>query len=125
MHWTRAAVLILALLEAGWMAFDGSRALLVGDFVTPRTGPNAGQLGPWRHLVASVGLNPRGTPMKAIFACYGLAWLALAIGFLRGASWGWTAMLLAAIGALWFAPLGTLFSLLQIILLLVFRAQLR
>lgn len=125
MHWTRVAILLLVLVEAGWMAFDGSRALLVGDFITPKTGPRAGQLGPWRHLVVRVGLNPHGTPIKAIFAIYGLIWLALAIGFARGASWGWSAMLVAAIGALWFVPIGTLFSLLQIALLLGFRAQFR
>ena len=125
MHWTRVAILVLVLIEAGWMAFDGSRALLVGDFITPKTGPSAGQLGPWRHLVVRVGLNPRGTPMKAIFAIYGLTWLTLALGFLRGAAWGWSAMLVAAIGSLWFAPIGTLFSVLQIALLLGFPAQLR
>ena len=124
MHWTRVAVLSLVLIEAGWMAFDGSRALLVGDFITPKTGPSAGQLGPWRHLVARVGLNPRGTPMKAIFALYGLTWLGLAIGFLRGATWAWSAMLIAAIGALWFVPIGTFFSILQIFLLLGFRGYL-
>ena len=67
MHWTRAAVLLLVLIEAGWMAFDGSRALLVGDFITPKSGASAGQLGPWRHLVVWVGLNPRGTPMNNLF----------------------------------------------------------
>ena len=123
MHWTRVAILILATIEAGWMALDGIRALVVGDFITPKTGPRAGQLGPWRHLVARVGLNPRGMPMKVIFAVYGLTWLALAIGFSRGASWGWSAMLVAAIGALWFVPVGTLFSVLQIALLLHFRVH--
>jgi hypothetical protein len=66
MYWARAAVLILVLIEAGWMAFDGSRALVVGDLITPRSG---------------------------------------------------------AIGSLWFVPLGTLFSLLLIVLLLGFRAR--
>jgi hypothetical protein len=123
MHWTRIAVLVLVLIEAGWMAFDGSRALIVGEFITPKSGPGAGQLGPWRHLVEQVGLNPRGTLMKLIFAVYGLSWLALAIGFWRGASWSWSAMLIAAIGALWFLPIGTLLSMLQIILLVGFRAR--
>jgi hypothetical protein len=124
-HWSRVAILFLVLIEAGWMAFDGIRALIVGDFITPKTGSSAGQLGPWRHLVQRVGLNPRGTPMKLVFAVYGLTWLTLGIGFLRGASWGWSAMLFAAIGALWFLPIGTLFSLIQITLLLAFRTHLR
>jgi len=39
----------LAAVEAGWMLFDGSRALIVGDYVTAKSGPYAGQLGPWTY----------------------------------------------------------------------------
>lgn len=58
----------LALFEAGWMAFDGVRALATGDYVTPSSGPYAGQLGPWSQVVSAVGIPPRSTAMKAIFA---------------------------------------------------------
>ncbi len=46
----------LAVSEAGYMAFDGSRALLVGTYITPQSGPFAGQLGPWSSLVANLGI---------------------------------------------------------------------
>ena len=75
MGWLRWLVIALALAEAGWMAFDGIRALVVGDYVTPRSGSYAGQLGPWARLVSAVGIGPRSTLMKAVFAVYGLAWL--------------------------------------------------
>jgi len=32
-------VIVLALMEAGWMAFDGSRALVTGNYTTPKQGP--------------------------------------------------------------------------------------
>jgi hypothetical protein len=52
----RGIILVLALLEGGWSAFDGGRALVVGDYVTPHSGDLAGQLGQWaqvrRRLVA-------------------------------------------------------------------------
>lgn len=56
MHWLAGVVLVLAFIEAGWMAFDGGRALVVGDYVTPRSGQYAGQLGPWAKVVSTVGI---------------------------------------------------------------------
>jgi hypothetical protein len=46
LHWTAWLIAALVLLNGGWMAFDGGRALMLGDYVTPRTGQFAGQLGP-------------------------------------------------------------------------------
>lgn len=61
------------------------------------------------------------TLTKAVFTGYGLAWLAIVGAFVVGVPWGRTAMLLAAAGALWFLPFGTLLSVLQIGLLLLAR----
>jgi hypothetical protein len=38
MAWARLAVLALGLVEGAWMTFDGTRALTVGDDVTPSSG---------------------------------------------------------------------------------------
>lgn len=120
----RILILVFTVIEAGWLAFDGTRALLVGDFITPKSGPYAGQVGPWRHLVQRVGLNPRGTPMKVIFATYGWVWLLVGVAFAAGAPGSRAAMLVAAAGALWFLPFGTLCSLAQIALLIGLPARL-
>lgn len=114
-------MLALTLLEAGWMTFDGMRALVVGDYVTPRTGAHAGQLGPWQHAVSAVGIAPRSTTMKLIFVIYGASWLLIAVAFARGASWAWTAMVVAAVASLWYFPIGTLCSLVILALLLWIR----
>lgn len=37
----RWLITILVLLNAGWMVFDGMRALLVGDYLTPKSGRTA------------------------------------------------------------------------------------
>ncbi|HLF08680.1 MAG TPA: hypothetical protein VI789_04975 [Dehalococcoidia bacterium] len=81
MGWLRWLVIALALAEAGWIAFDGMRALIAGDYVEPRSGPYAGQLGLWARLVSAVGVEPRSTLMKAVFAVYGLAWLVITAAF--------------------------------------------
>ncbi len=125
MNWARVVVLFFTAIEAGWMIFDGSWALAVGDFITPSSGPYAGQIGPWRHIVQFLGVNPRGTPMKVVFAVYGSAWLIVGVAFALHASWAWTATLVAAVGALWFLPFGTLCSIVQIVLLLALRDRLR
>ena len=113
-------IALLALIEAGWMLFDGARALIVGDYITPRSGPYAGQLGAWSRVVSAVGIEPRSTLMKSIFAVYGALWLLVIAAFLLGRPWARPAMLTAAAGALWYLPAGTLLSAVQIVLLLVF-----
>ena len=119
MHWLGWIVALLAFLEGGWFAFDGAKALATGDYVTPKTGQYAGQLGPWSKAVEAVGIAPRSTLMKTIFVIYGLVWVAIVIGFVLGAKWAWWAMLIAAVGALWYLPFGTLLSVMQVILLLL------
>ena len=77
MHWTGYVVVVLVIFNAGWMLFDGTRALIVGDYLTPRTGDRAGRLGPWARVVSAVGLDPRSTPVKLAFVVYGAAALGL------------------------------------------------
>src|SRR5574342_1422353 len=103
MNWI---VVVLVMLTAGWMLFDGIRALIVGDYVTPRTGQYAGQLGPWSNLVKAIGIEPRSTLMKSIFVAYGLIALAVALCFAFGLSWSRGAMIIACISGLWFLPVG-------------------
>jgi hypothetical protein len=118
-------IVALALLEAGYMAFDGTRALVVGDYITPASGEFAGQLGPWANLIAAIGIEPRSTLMKALFAIYGATWLAITIAFVARPARVWWAMLIAAAGALWYLWIGTVASALQIVLLILFRARQR
>ena len=121
MKFLRVLVVILALLEAGWMTYDGSRALIVGDYVTPREGPHAGQLGPWKHAVSAVGIEPRSPGMKAFFVAYGIVWLIVIVAFIQRVSWASTGMLLAAVASLWYLPIGTACSLVVIAALLWLR----
>lgn len=117
MHWLGWVVVVLALIEGGWLAFDGSRALVVGDYVTPQSGPYAGQLGPWAKIVEAVGIEPRSTLMKSIHLVLGLAWLGITICFVLRLPWAWSGMVLCAVLGLWYLPFGTLLSVIQIVLL--------
>ncbi len=123
MRWIRWPILALAVSVAGFMAFDGTRALVVGDYLTPQSGQFAGQLGPWAALVSAVGINPRSTGMKAFFALYGLSWLAVAVAYTRGAKCSWETMMLACVAILWYLPIGTAASAVMILLLIVQRRR--
>lgn len=120
-NWLRTIIIILALLQAGWMTFDGARAFVVGDYFTATSGANAGQLGPWTKVVRAAGIEPRSSFMKAIFVIFGLAWIFVIERFIQGLPWTWLAMFIAAIGTLWYLPLGTASSLIQIALLIILK----
>jgi hypothetical protein len=119
MAWLRWIVVALVALEAGYMLVDGLHALIRGDYITPRSGRHAGQLGPWAGIVGRVGIDPRSIAMKLFFVDYGLGWLAVAVAFGLGYSWAWVGMLILALGSLWYLVPGTLISLLVIALLLM------
>lgn len=116
-------VIVLALLDGGFMAFDGTRALISGDYIRPQAGEYAGQLGPWAKLIRKAGIDPESTLMKLIFVLYGFAWLAVIAGFALKKPWGWMAMLVFAAASVWYLWVGTISSLVQIALLLLLRAR--
>jgi hypothetical protein len=114
MNWVRLALVVLGLVEGAWMTFDGTRALTVGDYVTPSSGAHAGQLGPWSKVVDAVGIPPRATVMKLIFVVYGLSWLIIGLGLALRAGWALPALLFATLATLWYLPVGTVFGILQL-----------
>ena len=114
-------IILAATFNFGFMVFDGMRALIVGDYLRPKTGEHAGQLGPWSKAVSAIGIDPESTLMKTIFVVWGIAGLALAFCFAINLEWAWTGLLAISIGSLWYLVPGTALSVLQIILLTVLR----
>lgn len=123
MNWLKWIVPAIGFLIGSWMLFDGSRALLKGDYVTPREGPHAGQLGPWAHLVRSVGLEPRSNLVKSIFVVFGVGWLVMSAGSLAGAAWAWPGLVALSLLSLWYLPVGTLLAVAELVLLWLVRSR--
>ena len=119
----RWIVVALAALVAGWMVFDGTRALVVGEYVTPASGEYAGRLGPWADVVSALGIEPRSTGMKLFFVVYGLTWLAIVVAFARRVAWSTKAMTIAAVGNLWYLVVGTVASAIQLVMLFVLHRR--
>ena len=115
------AIVVLILFSAGWMFADGLRAFVVGDYLTPKSGEYAGQLGPWANVLQTIGIEPRSTIVKAVFVLYGAASLIAVTGFALDQPWGRNALLVAAVLGLWYLPIGTGTNMIALILLFLFR----
>ena len=111
-------VVALALFQGGWLAFDGGRALITGDYVTPASGPRAGQLGPWARIVSAVGFEPRSTLIKCLHLSLGIAWLVGIFVFVVRPASGWWVVLCCGLATLWYLPVGTVVSIVVMGLLL-------
>lgn len=109
----------LCVLNSGFMLFDGLRALITGDYIRPKTGEYAGKLGPWDKIVTFVGIDPMSGFMKCIFVVFGITGLCIAASFALNYSWSWKAILIYNISASWYLVMGTMNSVIQLILLIV------
>lgn len=111
----------IALFMGAWLLFDGARALIVGDYVTPRSGPSAGQLGAWSRLVAAAGFSPRSTVIKLMHLLLGLGWLGAVRCWLLRPALGWWALFSVSFATLWYLPVGTVLALAELGLLFMLR----
>ena len=118
LKWT---VILSAMLNFGYMTFDGFRAVTIGDYIRPKSGEYAGQLGPWSIVVKSLGINPESTLMKTLFIVWGLTGLYFTVFFGLDYDWAWKGLLIFNFLSLWYLVPGTLLSLVQIILLGMIR----
>lgn len=109
----------IALLIGSWLTFDGMRALVTGDYTTAKSGPHAGQLGPWSKVISTLGIDPRSGLIKGLHVGLGVVWLLSLIAFALNPSLGWWALLLCSIFTLWYLPVGTLLSVIELCLLLL------
>ena len=114
-------IVFFAIVNAGYMTYDGARALIVGDYIRPSSGEYAGQLGPWSKLVSMIGINPESTLMKSIFVISGIITLIITIFFILDYPWAWKAMIIINICTLWNLIVGTASSVIQITLLIILR----
>jgi hypothetical protein len=109
----RVATLILALLNGGYMLLDGLYVMTIGKYIGPD------KPGPWANLFYGLKINVFN--LGPLFILFGLLWLSFAFGVFTGQRWAYTLGICMAVASLWYLPVGTLFSL--IILVLLFTAR--
>lgn len=101
--------LVVALLNGGWMIFDGVHVISKGKYFGPP------EPGPWSRIVSKVGLDPFS--LGPLFVLLGAVWMVAAAGILSGSSWGWGLALSVSICSLWYISVGTVLSLFSIVAL--------
>lgn len=107
---TYANLLIaIAVLQGGYMLFDGIHKLKTGSYF-------GGQVGPWGHLVTAVGISPDS--MAPAFITFGALWLAGGAGVILDAAWAPLLLTILAVITLAYPIFGTLLALLALFLLL-------
>jgi hypothetical protein len=117
----RAAIVLFAVLEAGWIAFDGARALSTGEYLKPRLGGYGGHLGEWTRVASALGAPPRSAAAKSALLGYGVLWILVACAYARGAGGAWWLLFVLAAGALWYSILAVPLSLASMLLLVAAR----
>lgn len=108
---------LIALLVGGWMIFDGIHVLATGKYFGPE------KPGLWSDLVAAIGVDP--FKLGPLFIAFGVLWFLFLAAMLLRQSWGWQPALLTAVLTLWYLPVGTVLSLLYILLLIHSRSTLQ
>jgi hypothetical protein len=109
-------VMAFATINFGYMVVDGLRAIIKGDYIRPSTGPYAGQLGPWTTVVQRLGIEPESALMKRIFVVIGVLGLVATVLYTTDKI-DELPMLIVALLSIWNLYLGTLISILMILLL--------
>ena len=103
------ALYLLSILMGAWCVFDGIHVLLKGKYFGPP------QPGPWAKVVSPLGLDPfsLGVP----FILLGLSWLLAVLALFTHQPWATALTTACALASLWYLPVGTLISVLVLILL--------
>lgn len=112
----KIAYLVLAVLNGGWMLFDGIHVLLKGKYFGPP------EPGPWSKIVAAIGVDPFS--LGPVFILLGFMWVISSIGMLLGTGWAWPMALIGAVCTLWYVPIGSVLALLAILLLWFYKSSL-
>lgn len=107
---------IVGLINGLYMFADGVYVLMYGKYIGPP------KPGPWSVLFEKLHVDV--FKLGPVFVVYGLLWLTWLYGLWSHASWSYTFGMCVSIATLWYLPLGTLFSLLTLAMLVFGRQRL-
>ncbi|HCL06587.1 MAG TPA: hypothetical protein DHW64_11770 [Chitinophagaceae bacterium] len=97
------------------MLLDGIFVLVKGKFIGPD------KPGPWANLFYKFNINV--FKLGPLFIIFGLLWLTWIFALWTNQSWAFTFGVLLCILTLWYLPIGTLFSIITIAIMLFYRQK--
>ncbi len=109
-------LLILGLLNGGYMLFDGVFVMLKGKFIGPD------KPGPWANLFNKLNIDV--FKLGPLFITFGILWLIWVYALCTEQSWVYVFGLIISLFTLWYLPAGTLFSVAIFISLLTMKSKL-
>ena len=106
-------VTILGLLNGGFMLIDGIHVMLKGKYIGPP------KPGPWANLFYRMGVDV--FKLGPLFFVFGILWLIFLYGIWTNQQWSYAFGIVVSIITLWYVPVGTIISLIVLIVLLTAR----
>lgn len=109
-------VTILGLLNGGYMLLDGIYVLLKGKYIGPE------KPGPWANLFYKLDVDV--FKLGPLFIIFGLLWLGWLYALWTQRDWAYLFGIAISVLTLWYLPVGTLFSVIILVVLLTARRKL-
>lgn len=109
----KIAIIILSALNGGFMLIDGMYVLKNGKYIGPA------KPGPWANIFQFFNIDV--FKLGPLFIMFGLAWLCFIAVYISNFDWAFTFGVIMCVLTLWYLPVGTVFSLLILTLLIVSR----
>ncbi|MGZ5219448.1 MAG: hypothetical protein ACXWC7_05200 [Chitinophagaceae bacterium] len=112
----KTILLILGFINGGYMLLDGIFVMLKGKYIGPD------KPGPWADLFYKLDINV--FKLGPLFILFGITWIVFLIGLLTSQSWTYLLGLIISIMTLWYLPVGTLLSVIILVVLLTSKQKL-
>lgn len=107
----KVLISILGLLNGAYRLIDGIHVIFKGKYIGPE------KPGSWAYLFEKLGLDV--SKLGPVFVIYGLVWLFWLFSLLTNQPWTFKLGLAVSVLTFWYLPVGTLSSMLILIILLV------
>ena len=108
-------ITILGLLNGGYMLIDGIYVMIKGKYIGPE------RPGPWAKLFEKFGVDV--FQLGPLFILFGITWLVWLVALWTNQSWAFTLGIIISILTLWYLPVGTLFSLIILFILILAKQK--
>jgi hypothetical protein len=108
-------ITILGIINGGFMLVDGIYVLINGKYIGTE------KPGPWSNIFSKFQIDV--FKLGPLFIVFGILWLIWIYGLWTNQSWNYIFGILVSILTLWYLPIGTLFSIIILVVLLTSKTK--
>ena len=109
-------ITILGFLNGAYMLIDGLFVMMKGKYIGPE------KPGPWANIFYKLDIDV--FKLGPLFIIFGLTWLVWLYALWTSQNWAYTLGIFISVLTLWYLPVGTLFSVIILIILIVAKQKL-